>query len=86
MGVNGSALRNEVKEVGDPIFATEASKGYEWDNHSIIKNGYAIGSFYGYRVKGIFQNQPKLMPLTMRLPLVNTNPVLHNPGDLLLLG
>lgn len=27
VGVNGSALRNEVKEVGDPIFATEASKG-----------------------------------------------------------
>lgn len=60
VGVNGSALRNEVKEVGDPIFATEASKGYEWDNHSIIKNGYAIGSFYGYRVKGIFQNQAEI--------------------------
>lgn len=60
VGVNGSALRNKVKEVGDPIFATEASKGYEWDNHSIIKNGYAIGSFYGYRVKGIFQNQAEI--------------------------
>lgn len=34
--------------------------GYYWTNYSITKNGHPVGSFYGHKVVGIFQNQSEI--------------------------
>ncbi len=34
-----------------------APAGYYWGNHSITKEGEAVGSFYGYRVIGIYTDE-----------------------------
>lgn len=31
-----------------------------WNNHSICREGYAVGSYYGYRTDGIFKDQSEL--------------------------
>lgn len=45
---------------GSNTGAVGAASGYMWGNHSICKEGYAVGSFYGYRVEGIFRTQEEL--------------------------
>lgn len=59
--LNGSTLKNKAIEVGDDIFYSgSVDTGYYWDNYSITKNGYPVGSFYGHKVAGIFQNQAEI--------------------------
>ena len=58
--LTGSTLKNSVIEVGDPIFANNSDSGDQWNDHSITMNGYAVGSFYGYRVEGIFRDQAEV--------------------------
>jgi len=59
--LNGSTLKNEVIDVGDPIVSTEGvGVNQGWDNWSRTMNGYPIASFYGYRVEKIFQNQAEI--------------------------
>ncbi|HCY42876.1 MAG TPA: TonB-dependent receptor [Prolixibacteraceae bacterium] len=67
--LTGSSLKNKIIEVGPDQFyvngdatndgsnvgAVAASAGVHWDGHSIMREGYAVGSFYGYEVEGIFQ-------------------------------
>lgn len=52
--------------MGDPIFYKNNSYGTQdgddWDNHSITQNGYAVGSYYGWKVAGIFRTSRRLMP------------------------
>lgn len=55
--LSGSTLKNEVIDVGDPIYSKGSDDGDNWDNHSVTMNGHAVGSYYGYVVEGIFQNQ-----------------------------
>ncbi len=71
---NGSTLKNEIKKMGDPIFnhcgastndgsnvgAVGDAAGFHWGNHSICKEGEAVGSFYGYVTDGIIQNEQEL--------------------------
>jgi TonB-linked SusC/RagA family outer membrane protein len=45
---------------GSNTGAVGAADGYHWGNHSICKEGEAVGSFYGYRVEGIITNQEML--------------------------
>ena len=45
---------------GSNTGAVGAAAGYHWGNHSICKNGYAVGSFYGYRVEGVIRSQKEL--------------------------
>lgn len=33
---------------------------YNWDNHSICREGYAVGSYYGYVSDGLFRDQSEL--------------------------
>lgn len=42
---------------GSNTGAVGAAAGYHWGNHSISKEGYAVGSFYGYRVEGVFKDK-----------------------------
>ena len=67
--LTGSSLKNKIIEVGPDQFyvngdatndgsnvgAIAAPAGVHWDGHSIMREGYAVGSFYGYEVEGIFQ-------------------------------
>ena len=40
--------------------AVGSADGYHWGQHSICKEGEAVGSFYGYKVVGIITNQEML--------------------------
>ncbi len=70
---NGSTLKNKVKKMGDPYTATcsesqgdgsnvgaVAGTAFLWNNHSISKEGEAVGSYYGYKVVGIINSQADL--------------------------
>jgi TonB-linked SusC/RagA family outer membrane protein len=43
----------EVGKIGTPA-------GTHWDNHSIMRNGYAVGSFYGYKVDHVYKDQAEV--------------------------
>ncbi|MDR1645810.1 MAG: TonB-dependent receptor [Tannerellaceae bacterium] len=72
--VSGSTLKNEVIEVGDPIYYTGAEDGDNWGQHSVTREAdeetgkrYAVGSYFGYRVEGIFQSQAEIDALNQRV-------------------
>ncbi|MCC8154994.1 MAG: TonB-dependent receptor, partial [Tannerellaceae bacterium] len=79
--VTGSTLKNKVIDVGDPIYITESDAGDHWDNHSATINGYAVGSFYGYVVEGIFQNQAEIDALNAAAPEGRYQDTNTAPGD-----
>ena len=63
----GSTLKNKVIDIGSPIYTnldasgnTVADAGDQWDTHSVTQNGYAVGSYYGYVVEGIWKNQAEI--------------------------
>ncbi|WP_319590077.1 TonB-dependent receptor [uncultured Draconibacterium sp.] len=72
--VTGSTIKNEIVEIGSDLFfentdatgdgsnvgAIGAPSGTHWNGHSIMREGYAVGSFYGYEVAGIFQSQAEV--------------------------
>lgn len=72
--LTGSSLKNKVIKMGADLLsengsttndgsnvgAVSASSGVHWDGHSICREGYAVGSFYGYVVEGIFQSQAEV--------------------------
>ncbi len=72
--LTGSSLKNKVVTMGSDLFsvngsstndgsnvgAVAASAGVHWDGHSICREGYAVGSFYGYQVEGVFQSQAEV--------------------------
>lgn len=45
---------------GSNTGAVGAAAGYYWGNHSISREGYAVGAFYGYRVEGVFKSQAEV--------------------------
>lgn len=71
--LNGSSLKNKVKNMGDPLYSTNdggtsngnvgaigSASSFYWGNHSICMDGEAVGSFYGYKVAGIWKNQAEI--------------------------
>ena len=59
--LTGSTLKNKAIEVGDDIFYSGGvDTGYYWDNYSITQNGQPVGSFYGWKVDSIFQDQSEI--------------------------
>ncbi len=74
VALTGSSLKNEVISMGADLLSVNetttndgsnvgpvaATSGVHWDGHSICREGYAVGSFYGYKVDGIFQNQAEV--------------------------
>jgi len=77
--LTGSSLKNKVITMGSDLFsvngsttndgsnvgAVAASSGVHWDGHSICREGYAVGSFYGYQVEGVFQSQAEVDALNV---------------------
>lgn len=45
---------------GSNTGAVGADGGYHWGNHSICREGEAVGSFYGYMVEGVINSQEML--------------------------
>ncbi|MCQ2221182.1 MAG: TonB-dependent receptor, partial [Prevotella sp.] len=45
---------------GSNTGAVGAADGYHWGNHSICREGYAVGSFFGYRVEKVITTQADL--------------------------
>jgi TonB-linked SusC/RagA family outer membrane protein len=72
--LTGSTIKNEIISIGSDIFfentettedgsnvgAIGAPSGTHWNGHSIMREGYAVGSFYGYEVEGIFQSKAEV--------------------------
>jgi TonB-linked SusC/RagA family outer membrane protein len=70
--LTGSTLKNKVVECGADLFNTNSSTTYDgsnvgavggglhFDNHSICREGYPVGSFYGYKCAGIFKDQAEI--------------------------
>lgn len=67
--LTGSTIKNEITSISSDLFfentsstndgsnvgAIGAPSGTHWNGHSIMREGYAVGSYYGYVVEGIFQ-------------------------------
>lgn len=72
--LTGSSVKNKIEGIGVDQYFTNEGETYDgsnkgqigapanvhWDGHSIMRNGYAVGSFYGYEVEGIFQSQAEV--------------------------
>lgn len=72
--LTGSTLRNKVIKMGADLFSENtattndgsnigpigAPAGTHWNGHSISREGYAVGSFWGYEVEGIYQSQAEI--------------------------
>jgi len=72
--LTGSSLKNKVVKMGADLLsvntdetydgsnkgAVASSSGVHWDGHSICREGYAVGSFYGYQVEGVFQSKAEV--------------------------
>jgi TonB-linked SusC/RagA family outer membrane protein len=66
----GSHVKNKIANIGSDMYFQNTSgqqvgkigtpAGTHWDNHSIMRNGYAVGSFYGYKVDHIYKNQAEI--------------------------
>jgi outer membrane receptor protein involved in Fe transport len=64
--LTGSTLTNKIIKMGADLFsentqgAVGATSGTHWNGHSICREGYAVGSFWGYEVDGIYQSQAEI--------------------------
>jgi TonB-dependent starch-binding outer membrane protein SusC len=72
--LTGSSLKNKVITMGADLLSVNtdatndgsnqggvaATSGVHWDGHSICREGYAVGSFYGYEVEGVFQSKAEV--------------------------
>lgn len=60
MGADLLSVNGETTNDGSNVGAVAATAGVHWDGHSICREGYAVGSFYGYEVEGVFQSQAEV--------------------------
>lgn len=72
--VTGSSLKNKILQMGGDMLnvnegstndgsnvgAVGTASGSHWTGHSICREGYAVGSYYGYVVDGVFQSQSEI--------------------------
>jgi len=84
---NGSHVKGEAIEVGDPIFFGQATDSYDdieegvlWENYSVTRNGGPVGAYFGYKTDGIFQNQAEIDALNTNSPNGEYQPGAA-PGD-----
>lgn len=72
--LTGSTIKNKIVNIGPDILndnegstgdgsnvgAVGAAASVYWGGSSLCRNGYAVGSFYGYQVEGVFQSQAEV--------------------------
>jgi len=78
--LTGSSLKNKIVSMGSDLFsentgstndgsnvgAVASSSGVHWNGHSICRTGYAVGSYYGYQVEGVFQSKAEVDALNTK--------------------
>jgi hypothetical protein len=84
--LTGSTLNNKAIDVGSDIyFSEDVATGDYWNNYSLTRNGHPVGSFYGWRVDGIFQSQEEIDALNEKVDPENNNGYYQSastqPGD-----
>ncbi|MDN5291923.1 MAG: TonB-dependent starch-binding outer membrane protein SusC, partial [Anaerophaga sp.] len=84
--LTGSTLNNKAIDVGSDIyFSKDVATGDYWNNYSLTRNGHPVGSFYGWRVDGIFQSQEEIDALNEKVNPENNNGYYQSastqPGD-----
>ena len=73
--LTAETVKNKIIKMGADLFsensgyayvdgsntgAVGATSGTHWNGHSICREGYAVGSFWGYEVDGIYQSQAEI--------------------------
>jgi TonB-linked SusC/RagA family outer membrane protein len=59
--LNGSTLKNEAIDIGEPLWSSSGVDGQDqWNNWARSVDGAPINQWYGYRVEGVFQNQAQI--------------------------
>jgi len=73
--MNGSHVKGEAIDVGDPIFFGQAGDNYNdieagvlWENYSVTRNGGPVGAYFGYKTDGILQSQAEIDALNANSP------------------
>ena len=59
-GTNDPAWQNGGSIDGSNQGCIGAAAGYFWGDHSVAMEGYAVGSYYGYVVEGIWQSKEEI--------------------------
>ncbi|GHT08049.1 SusC/RagA family TonB-linked outer membrane protein [Bacteroidia bacterium] len=57
---NTTFIKNEAIDIGAPTTFNTGATGSWWESSAILQNGYALGTYYGYRADGIFRNQAEI--------------------------
>src|SRR5574344_456490 len=57
--LSGNTIKNKIIDCGQTFTNsnTGLDAGYHWANNVICRNGYPVGSYYGYKTAGIIQSQ-----------------------------
>jgi len=77
--LTGSSLQNKILKMGADLLndneastndgsnvgAVGSASSVYWGGSSICREGYAVGSFYGYQVEGVFQTQTEVDKLNV---------------------
>jgi TonB-linked SusC/RagA family outer membrane protein len=82
---NATTLKNEAIDIGEPTVYTVGT-GDWWNGAAILQNGYALGTFYGYRYDGIFRDQAEIDALNAQAAAKGVNggyyqSMYTKPGD-----
>jgi len=82
---NATTLKNEAIDIGEPTVYTVGS-GDWWTGAAILQNGYALGTFFGYRYDGIFRDQAEIDALNAQAAAKGVNggyyqSMYTKPGD-----
>ena len=57
---SGSNSTYSADDIDGSNIGAVSGTGFQWNNHSICREGEAVGSYYGYKVAGIITNQEML--------------------------
>jgi TonB-linked SusC/RagA family outer membrane protein len=61
VNANATTIKNEAVDIGADIYSNnDVYTGAWWSSYSITRNGYPVGSYFGWRSDGIFQTQAEI--------------------------
>jgi TonB-linked SusC/RagA family outer membrane protein len=86
LGVDQYAQNTGGTGDGSNLGPVHSSDGVHWDQSSLMREGYAVGTFYGYKVLGIIQSQQQIDALNANAAakgLGHYQQAYTQPGDFL---
>jgi TonB-dependent starch-binding outer membrane protein SusC len=67
LNANATTVKNQTVDVGKDIYSNYGVNGIDnidvgawWGSYSITRNGFPVGSYFGWRTDGIFQTQAEI--------------------------